>query len=178
SVTSVQKRELNSYIMLHTQITSFSLYNNQKLVYQTDHASVNIPFETLAKLDLYEDAVKMNGRPLWIAPGENKWTSNRNGELLLIRKIRDYHTLEDIGTLLVTIKADMLDQVFWEASVDGDIILVNEHGQIVHSKSGRLVGDSIIEHGIEHNKLIEQDYLIQQFDDRSSFIASMDSSRI
>ena len=178
SVTSVKKRELNSYIMLHTQITSFSLYNNTKLVYQTDHASVNIPFETLVQLDLYEEAVKMNGRPLWIAPGENNWTTNRNGELLLIRKIRDYHTLEDIGTLLVTVKADLLDQVFWEASVDGDIILVNEDGQIVHSKSGRLIGDSIFNQDIAMNQLAKQDYLIRQFDNESSFIASMESSRI
>ena len=178
SVTSVQKRELNSHMMLHTQITSFSLYNNTKLVYQTDRASVNISFDTLVQLDLYEQAVKMNGRPLWIAPGENNWTTNRNGELLLIRKIRDYHTLEDIGTLLVTVKADVLDQVFWEASVDGDILLVNEDGQIVHSKSGRLVGNFLDNLGIAFNQLDTQDYLIQQFNQESSFIASMASSRL
>lgn len=178
SVTSVQKKELNSYIMLHTQITSFTLYNNSKMVYQTDHASVNIPFETLVKLDLYKEAIEMNGRPLWIAPGENNWSTNRNGELLVIRKIRDYHTLEDIGTLLVTVKADLLDQVFWEASVDGDIILLNEDGQIAYSKSGRLIGDFIANYGIGFNKLSNNEYVIQPFIGESSFIASIESARI
>lgn len=57
--------------------------------------------------------------------------------------IKDYYSLEDIGYLVVYVKPDLLDQIFWEAATlkKGDILLVNKQGNIVFNKSGEHIGE-------------------------------------
>jgi two-component system sensor histidine kinase YesM len=177
-ISTEQARELNSYIMTHPKVTSFSLYNNERLVYRTNFSSVDVPYEELIRSDAYRRAEARNGRPLWLAPGENEWSRSRTGEIVILRKIKEFHTLRDIGTLLVTVKADVLEQVFWEASVDGDILLLNGGGQIIYSKSGRRVGERL-----EPSLLAalqqpeEKDYRIRPFAGERSFIAYLPTTQ-
>jgi two-component system sensor histidine kinase YesM len=177
-ISNEQARELNSYIMTHPKVTSFSLYNNERLVYRTNFSSVDVSYEELVRSDAYLKAVQRNGRPLWLAPGENEWSRSRAGEIVILRKIKEFHTLRDIGTLLVTVKADLLEQVFWEASVDGEILLVNGKGQIVYSKSGLRVGEMLepsVREALQAQG--EKDYVIRPFAEESSFIAYLSTTQ-
>ena len=63
--------------------------------------------------------------------------------LVHARMIKDYYSLEDIGALVLTVKPEVLEQVFWQASIlqHGDIVLVNRDGTILFSKSGEYMGD-------------------------------------
>ncbi|MNI36299.1 Sensor histidine kinase YehU [compost metagenome] len=83
-----------------------------------------------------------DGRPIWSGPGENGSSDFGKPVLIQARIIKDYYSLEDIGALVIYVKPDILDQVFWDAVTlkQGDILLVNKQGNIVFDKSGTHIG--------------------------------------
>ena len=97
----------------------------------------------LKRQDWFEAVEKAEGRPVWVGPGENGSAASGSPVLIQSRVIKDYYTLEDIGTFVIYVKSDLLDQVFWEAATlkQGDILLVNKQGHIVFSKSGGHIGE-------------------------------------
>lgn len=144
-ITSELQQEINSYVMIHPKITSFSLYTNQGLLYRSGASPTDMTFEQLKSAPWHERMQELNGRPLWIGPGENAFHGLEGPAVLHARVIKDYHSLENIGVLVVYVKPDILEQVFWEASTlnEGNIILVNQSGSIVYSKSGEHVGENV-----------------------------------
>lgn len=138
-VTYDRRQEINNLIN-HPMIASFAFYSNNGLVYQTNEG---LDDAELRQQEWYEDVVKAEGRPLWVGPVENGSVASGSPMLIQARMIKDYYSLEDIGTIVMYVKPDILDQVFWEAVTlqQGDILLVNQRGQIVFSKSGGHIGE-------------------------------------
>jgi len=132
---------LNNLLLSHPKINSLSLYSNEKLLYASNPLA-NIPLEKLKELEWYPKMTAALGRPLWLGPFENAALDANPLQLTHSRRIKDYYTLEDIGTLVLTVKTDLLDNLFWEASTlnKGEILLVNDSGTVLFSKSGERLG--------------------------------------
>ncbi|MEF2967878.1 sensor histidine kinase [Paenibacillus sp. M1] len=134
-----QRQDINNLIN-HPMITSFGLYSKDKLMYQYNDA---MTFETLSHQDWYGAMKEAEGRPIWVGPGENGSASTGKPVLIQARVVKDYYSLEDIGAVVIYVKPDILDQVFWDAATlkQGDILLVNKQGNIVFDKSGAHIGE-------------------------------------
>lgn len=139
SVTYEQKQDINNLIN-HPMITSFGLYSKDKLLYQYNEA---MSFKDLRQQSWYGAMEAAEGRPVWVGPGENGSAATGTPVLIQARLIKDYYSLEDIGALVIYVKPDILDQVFWDAATlkQGDILLVNKLGNIVFDKSGSHIGE-------------------------------------
>ncbi|MFL0557403.1 sensor histidine kinase [Paenibacillus barengoltzii] len=139
TVTYDQKQDINNLIN-HPMITSFGLYSKDKLQYQFNEA---MSFQELKQQSWYGAMEAAEGRPVWVGPGENDSAAAGKPVLIQARLIKDYYSLEDIGALVIYVKPDILDQVFWDAVTlkQGDILLVNKQGNIVFDKSGSYIGE-------------------------------------
>lgn len=138
-VTYETKQEINNLIN-HPMITSFSIYSNDRLLYQYNEA---MTFKELSTQSWFQRVKAAEGRPIWIGPGENGSSLAGKPVLIQARVIKDYYSLEDIGIAVIYIRPDILEQVFWEAATlkQGDILLVNKEGNIVFDKSGKHIGE-------------------------------------
>uniref|UniRef100_UPI0006D54CFF sensor histidine kinase n=1 Tax=Paenibacillus dakarensis TaxID=1527293 RepID=UPI0006D54CFF len=105
--------------------------------------------------------------------------AGRQGLPLLIqsRVIKDYYSLEDIGVLVIYIKPELLEQVFWDAATlkQGDILLVNKEGSIVFDKSGERIGEytefPFLQNGFSQGK----GYYVDEYLGEKSLITYMPS---
>ncbi|TCZ79936.1 sensor histidine kinase [Paenibacillus albiflavus] len=133
--------DLNNLLLAHPKINSLSLYSKHELLYYSN-PEARITLDVLLKSPWYPRMTKLLGRPLWLGPYENPNLTDNPMQLTHSRTIKDYYTLEDIGTLVLTVKTDMLDTIFWEASTlnQGDILLLNDEGRVLFSKSGQNLG--------------------------------------
>ncbi|MFP4979096.1 sensor histidine kinase [Paenibacillus sp. CN-4] len=140
SLSYDRKQEIGSQVMNHPMITAFSLYSKNRLVY---HSNASMPFEELKAQSWFGAMQAAEGRPVWSGPGENGSAHESQPYLVQARVIKDYYSLEDIGYLVVYVKPDLLDQIFWEAATlkKGDILLVNRRGNVVFNKSGQSIGE-------------------------------------
>lgn len=139
AITYDRRQEINNLIN-HPMIASFAFYSNERLVYHTDDA---LGMQELREQDWYGKVREAEGRPVWVGPGENGSAEAGTMALIQARIIKDYDSLEDIGTVVIYVKPDLLDQVFWEAQTlkQGDILLVNKQGKVVFNKSGEHIGN-------------------------------------
>lgn len=112
-ITYDRKQELNSLLIDHPMITSFSFYSKDRLIYQYNGS---ISFKDLKQQSWFSAMERTEGRPVWSGPGENGSELSDNPVLVHARVIKDYHSLEDIGYLVVKVRPDLLDQIFWEAA--------------------------------------------------------------
>ncbi|MDQ0091545.1 two-component system sensor histidine kinase YesM [Paenibacillus anaericanus] len=139
-VVDYENKQIINNQINHPMINSFGLYSNDRLLYQYNES---MSFNDLKMQSWYEAMKAAEGRPIWVGPGENGSASTGKPVLIQARLIKDYYSLEDIGALVIYVKPDILDQVFWEAAMlkQGDILLVNKQGKIVFDKSGEHIGE-------------------------------------
>lgn len=139
-VVDYENKQIINNQINHPMINSFGLYSNDRLLYQYNES---MSFNDLKMQSWYESMKAAEGRPIWVGPGENGSASTGKPVLIQARLIKDYYSLEDIGALVIYVKPDILDQVFWEAAMlkQGDILLVNKQGKIVFDKSGEHIGE-------------------------------------
>lgn len=133
--------DLNNLLLAHPKITSLSLYDREGLVHSTGSVPA-VPLDMLQQQPWHAKMKGLLGRPLWLGPFENRTLPERPLLLTHVRTVKDYYSLEDIGTLLLTVKTDVLDHILWQASTleKGDILLVNQDGVVIFSKSGERLG--------------------------------------
>lgn len=173
-LTYDRKQELNNLLINHPMITSFSLYSKDRLLYQYN---APMSFESLRKQSWFSTMTQAEGRPVWSGPGENGSAISGNSSVVQARVIKDYYSLEDIGYLVVNIKPDLLDQIFWEAATlkEGDILLVNKQGNIVFNKSGDHIGQRTDFPFLQNNYVKEQNYYIDNYQGEKSLITFLPS---
>ncbi|KGE16782.1 cache domain-containing sensor histidine kinase [Paenibacillus wynnii] len=176
-ITYDRKQEINNLLINHPMITSFSLYSKDQLLYQYN---APMSYEDMKKQIWYGSMESAEGRPVWSGPGENGSAQAGNPVLIQARVIKDYYSLEDIGYLVVYVKPDLLDQIFWEAATlkKGDILLVNKQGNIVFNKSGEHIGQRTDFPFLESHYSKEQDYYIDYYEDEKSLITFLPSHNL
>ncbi|MDH6368301.1 two-component system sensor histidine kinase YesM [Paenibacillus sp. PastF-3] len=173
-LTYDRKQELNNLLINHPMITSFSLYGKDRLLYQYN---APMSFEDMKKQSWFNAMEGAEGRPVWSGPGENGSALSGHPVLVQARVIKDYYSLEDIGYLVVNVKPDLLDQIFWEAATlkKGDILLVNKLGNIVFNKSGEHIGQRTEFPFLENDYAKEQNYYIDNYQGEQSLITFLPS---
>lgn len=173
-LTYDRKQELNNLLINHPMITSFSLYSKDRLLYQYN---APMSFEEMKKQSWFSAMESAEGRPVWSGPGENGSALSGHPLLVQSRVIKDYYSLEDIGYLVVNVKPDLLDQIFWEAATlkKGDILLVNKLGNIVFNKSGEHIGQRTEFPFSENDYAKEQNYYIDNYQGEKSLITFLPS---
>ncbi|WP_440962109.1 sensor histidine kinase [Paenibacillus nitricinens] len=173
-LTYDRKQELNNLLINHPMITSFSLYGKDRLLYQYN---APMSFEDMKKQSWFNAMESAEGRPVWSGPGENGSALSGHPVLVQARVIKDYYSLEDIGYLVVNVKPDLLDQIFWEAATlkKGDILLVNKLGNIVFNKSGEHIGQRTEFPFLENDYAKEQNYYIDNYQGEQSLITFLPS---
>lgn len=173
-LTYDSKQEINKLLIDHPMITSFSLYGKDRLLYQYN---APMSFAELTQQTWFNMMESAEGRPVWSGPGENGSELSGNPVLIQARVIKDYYSLEDIGYLVIYVKPDLLDQIFWEAATlkKGDILLVNKQGNIVFNKSGESIGQLTDFPFLQSNYTKEQDYYIDNYQGEKSLITFLPS---
>lgn len=173
-LTYDSKQEINKLLIDHPMITSFSLYGKDRLLYQYN---APMSFAALTQQTWFNMMESAEGRPVWSGPGENGSELSSNPVLIQARVIKDYYSLEDIGYLVIYVKPDLLDQIFWEAATlkKGDILLVNKQGNIVFNKSGESIGQLTDFPFLQSNYTKEQDYYIDNYQGEKSLITFLPS---
>lgn len=173
-LTYDRKQELNNLLINHPMITSFSLYSKDRLLYQYN---APMSFEEMKKQSWFNAMESAEGRPVWSGPGENGSALSGHPVLVQARVIKDYYSLEEIGYLVVNVKPDLLDQIFWEAATlkKGDILLVNKLGNIVFNKSGEHIGQRTEFPFLENDYAKEQNYYIDNYQGEKSLITFLPS---
>ncbi|MEK3767616.1 sensor histidine kinase [Paenibacillus sp. FSL R5-0887] len=173
-ITYDRKQELSSYLIDHPMITSFSFYSKDRLIYQYN---ASMSFEDLKRQSWFNAMEGAEGRPVWSGPGENGSEISGNPVLVQARVIKDSYSLEDIGYLVVNVKPDLLDQIFWEAATlkKGDILLVNKLGNIVFNKSGEHIGQRTDFPFLQNDYAKEHDYYIDNYQGEKSLITFLPS---
>ena len=173
-LTYDSKQEINKLLIDHPMITSFSLYGKDRLLYQYN---APMSFAALTQQTWFNMMESAEGRPVWSGPGENGSELSGNPVLIQARVIKDYYSLEDIGYLVIYVKPDLLDQIFWEAATlkKGDILLVNKQGNIVFNKSGESIGQLTDFPFLQSNYTKEQDYYIDNYQGEKSLITFLPS---
>ncbi|AIQ52408.1 sensor histidine kinase [Paenibacillus sp. FSL R7-0331] len=173
-LTYDRKQEINNLLINHPMITSFSLYGKDRLLYQYN---APMSFADMRRQVWYGAMENAEGRPVWSGPGENGSETSGNPVLVQARVVKDYYSLEDIGYLVVYVKPDLLDQIFWEAATlkKGDILLVNKQGNIVFNKSGEHIGQRTEFPFLEADYTQSQDYYIDNYQGEKSLITFLPS---
>lgn len=173
-LTYDRKQEINSLLINHPMVTSFSLYSKDRLLYQYN---APMSFADMHKQVWYGAMESAEGRPVWSGPGENGSEASGKPVLVQARIIKDKFSLEDIGYLVVYVKPDLLDQIFWEAATlkKGDILLVNKQGNIVFNKSGEHIGQRTDFPFLQADYSKEQNYYIDNYQGEKSLITFLPS---
>lgn len=169
-----RRQEINNLLIHHPMIQSFNLYSKDRLVY-----SYNSPdsLSELQQQSWYSAMAAAEGRPIWSGPGENGTAAAGQPVLIHARVIKDYYSLEDIGTIVLHIKPDLFDQVFWETATmeRGNVLLVNRAGSIVYDKSGDHIGGKVSFPFLDHNDQDQKSYYIDWFLNTKSLITYLPS---
>lgn len=173
-LTYDSKQLINNLLILQPMITSFSIYGKDRLIYQYN---APMSFAEMQRQVWFGAMKSAEGRPVWSGPGENGSASAGKPVLVQARVIKDFYSLEDIGYLVVYVKPDLLDQIFWEAATlrEGDILLVNNQGNIVFNKSGEHIGERTDFPFLQENYSQEQDYYIDNYQGERSLITFLPS---
>lgn len=139
-----------------------------------------MPFNEMRHQNWYRAMEEAEGRPVWSGPGENGSEATGNPVLVQSRIIKDSYSLEDIGYLVVYVKPDLLDQIFWEAATlkKGDILLVNKQGNIVFNKSGEHIGQQTHFPFLQEGYAQAQDYYIDNYQGEKSLITFLPSHNL
>ncbi|WP_238649875.1 cache domain-containing sensor histidine kinase [Paenibacillus piscarius] len=173
-LTYDNKQLINNLLFIQPMITSFSIYSKDRLIYQYN---APMSFAEMERQTWFSAMERAEGRPVWSGPGENGSAAAGKPVLIQARVIKDFYSLEDIGYLVVYVKPDLLDQIFWEAATlrEGDILLVNKQGNIVFNKSGEHIGEWTEFPFLQENYVQEQDYYIDNYQDKRSLITYLPS---
>lgn len=136
------KQEINNLLIHHPMIESFGLYAKDKLIYSYNESR---PWEDIMQQPWYDEMQAADGRPVWSGPGENGTLVADRPALVHARVIKDYYSLRDIGTIVISITDELLEQVFYDTATmeQGDVLLVNKSGAIVYDKSGAHMGEQV-----------------------------------
>ena len=170
------RQEINKSLINHPMVQSFSLYSKDRLVYSYN--------STDSLLDLkaqpwYSAMVEADGRPVWSGPGENGSEAENQPFLIHARIIKDYYSLGDIGSIVIKLKSNLFDQVFWEtATMDqGNILLLNKSGSIVYDKSGEHIGDTVSFPFLDDNNESAKSNFVSRYNGVKSSITYMKSQQ-
>ncbi|MFC6335214.1 sensor histidine kinase [Paenibacillus septentrionalis] len=170
------RQEINNLLIHHPMVQAFQLYSRDRLVYSYNSAGT---FADLKNQSWFTAMESAEGRPIWSGPGENGTATDDQPVLIHARVIKDYYSLEDLGSIVIQVKANLLDQVFWETATmeQGNILLLNKSGFIVYDKSGEHTGSSVSFPFLYQEDATDQQYFFDDYHGIKSLITYLPSQQ-
>ena len=136
----------------YPQVDALLLFNRYGQVYAyaaDDRLAAGAPEAKLTVGQLrrepwQREAEELQGRPLWLAPGEHDVLPGRERDWLAVRTIPDYYSLRPIGTLIIAMKPGRFETVLGEAvlSENGQVLLMNADGGVLAGSADPAAGSA------------------------------------
>lgn len=137
---NASQRNFRNLLYNHPAISYAFLYNMDK---ETSHVPIftkenfgALPFSEFKESHLYEEVIKLNGVPKWIAPHEYPELSGMEPVFTQIRLVKNMETFRKEGILVVQIKRLEFERIFRNLTLpnnlqDTSFLLVNDEGLIL-----------------------------------------------
>ncbi len=145
-------------------------FNNNTVPFiRTVDNEFKIPsLKKLAETDLYKEAQKANGKPIWyILTSDNTDFINSRlyNQLIMARIVKDYTTYKNVGLLLVAINEPTLEKIYSKGIhlKNSAIAILNEDGRIL-SNTGMDISDEL-KQNLKDIKF-SQEYFIDKLDNQ------------
>ncbi|MCR2806415.1 cache domain-containing sensor histidine kinase [Paenibacillus soyae] len=168
------KQEINNLLIHHPMIEAFAFYAQNRLVYSYNMQDA---LTDLRRQPWHAKMEAAEGRPVWSGPEENGSAAAGRPALVHARIVKDYYSLENIGSIVIYMKPDLLDQVFWETATleKGNILLASRDGSIVYDKSGEHIGERVDFPFLQEGVPSEKNYYIDRYLNVKSLITFIPS---
>ncbi|MFC4619334.1 sensor histidine kinase [Camelliibacillus cellulosilyticus] len=140
------EQALQKILYAYPFVYSVMLYDENGVSYKVGiYDSEAIPYKKLVAERFYKQAVKENGRPVWVGPYQYPDITGQGTVLTEIRKVKDIDTLRNIGTLVLQTNLDGIAENIKEFAPNDQFLLVNRDGLIFydnhhHFQGNRLAG--------------------------------------
>lgn len=137
---NASQRNFRNLLYNHPAISFAFLYNMNR---ESSHVPLftkedfgALPFTEFKESHLYEEVIKLNGVPKWIAPHEYPELSGMEPVFTQIRLVKNMETFRKEGILVVQIKRLEFERIFRNLTIpnnlqDTSFLLVNDEGLIL-----------------------------------------------
>lgn len=151
------QRNFRSLLYNHPSISYAFLYNfngkgNSEIVSIFNKENFQpLSYDTFKGSELYQEVMKLNGVPKWVAPHEYPELTGTEPVFTQIRLVKELSYFQNIGILVVQIKNWEFESIFRNLKI-GDssqklsFMLVNDNGMILFDPDGEHDGQNISEY--------------------------------
>ncbi|SIQ73293.1 sensor histidine kinase [Domibacillus enclensis] len=187
--------DLQSFLMSHEEESIIDLYNRRQAIagIMYDNAEVerillyswsgellyqsndrNESEWSLSSKAFMEEMKQAAGAPVWLGPSpEAKHPFQRESGFQLIhgRLINDVNTLDPIGYMVLSIKLEVLDDIFASSGpIPSTELLVNNKGEIIYSVNRKWIGRRMDTASFEKVRSSEDGYMLDQWNGEKSLL--------
>jgi len=142
---------LRSSILTYSPVQSVVIYNNRGRTFSAGRSSSSnfTPWEALRDSAVFKQIETLNGRPLWIGPGEYQEFQTGHREFYQARLVKDFWTMDNRGYMLLRFRFNELDQIFRSFNTNEEnskrYFLVNKSGLIFYDNKTSLEGANVLQ---------------------------------
>ncbi|CAM4068758.1 sensor histidine kinase [Paenibacillus alkaliterrae] len=151
------EKEMNRILFQHPSVSFVVLYAKDGTMFRTfrnDPTTFKpISFDLLQQHSLYNDVMKLGGRPLWIGPYEQRELTGVEPPLFTqLRLVKDIETFNDLGVMVTQYKTEEVYSMlnaFQNPKADGEetrYVIVNKSGLILLDSRKEIEGLNINEY--------------------------------
>ncbi|MBW5445018.1 HAMP domain-containing protein [Cohnella sp. CFH 77786] len=145
---SLREQELlrRRVLLTSPDLKSVTLYRNDKRIIKVNYIpDTTIPLEELESNPVYEEVLRKNGAPVWIAPYEDSRLTGANNLFTQIRVLLDVDTLKNKGILVIRYQMRELNRIFDfygsnESKLDRRYLIVGKNGTVLYDSLASLEG--------------------------------------
>lgn len=152
-ITQAEK-EMSSILFQHPAVSYVVLYASDGTMYRSNRNDPTtfkpISFTDLQKQSLYDDVIKMGGRPLWIGPYEQRDLTGVDPPLFtMMRVVKEMESFNDLGIMVTQYKTEEVSTMLKafqnpeDESQGARYFILNSEGLIMLDSNKRYDGHSI-----------------------------------
>ncbi|CAM2812442.1 sensor histidine kinase [Paenibacillus sediminis] len=180
---NANQRNFRTLLYNHPAISYAFLYNfkgkGQSSIVSifTKENFKTLPFDEFKKHPLYEQVMKLNGLPKWLAPHEYPELTGSEPVFTQIRLVKELSYFRNVGILVVQVKNWEFEKIFRNLKLSSNMqdtrfLLVNDEGLILYDHTGKLDSETIQSH-MNHSVMFKSGYqsFRGKFDGQESIIS-------
>ncbi|MFX3632585.1 MAG: sensor histidine kinase [Candidatus Pristimantibacillus sp.] len=169
-----------SYVVLYAlDGTMFRTFRNDPTTFRP------ITFDLLKEQPLYNDTIKLGGRPMWIGPYEQQALTGVEPPLFTqMRLVKDYETFTDLGIMITQYKTEEVYSMlntFLNPEAEGPdarYVIMNKDGLVLLDSKQEMEGTNISRYmNIEHQKSLNYSSGRIDFNGEDSLVSAYNLER-
>ncbi|RIX52481.1 sensor histidine kinase [Paenibacillus nanensis] len=152
-ITQAEK-EMSKILFQHPAVSYVVLYASDGTMYRSNRNDPTtfkpISFDDLKKQSLYDEVIKMGGRPLWIGPHEQRDLTGVDPPLFtMMRVVKEMESFNDLGIMVTQYKTEEVSSMLKafqnpeDESQGARYFILNSEGLIMLDSNKRYDGHSI-----------------------------------